>query len=81
MLYDTLEKKIAFISTKGNIVTFKSKQYVSSRAHSQLIVDQIQNQRNKVRILGLHVDSIWFDDLNQLLEAIDWATMRRWHSD
>jgi hypothetical protein len=81
MLYDTLEKKMAFISTKGNIVTFKSKQYLSSRAHSQLIVDQIQNQENKVRILGLHVDSIWFDDLNQLIAAIDWPTMELWHTD
>lgn len=82
--YDTEEKRIKFVKKKGNLVTFKEKFYPNgtlNQGFNQVAVTGFKKDKSgAVKIIGFGHDSLWYDSMNDLLEAIDWEQMEKWHS-
>ncbi len=81
--YDTEEKRIKFVKKKGNLVTFKEKFYPNGTANQgfeQVLVTGFKKDKSgAVRIIGFGHDSLWYDSMDELLEAINFKTMEVWH--
>jgi len=76
--YNTDKKKINFLSKKGNIVTFKNR--INGRW--QAVVTKLEKSRksDKVKLHGeLGFETRWFDDIDDLIDAIDWDFMEDSH--
>ena len=82
--YDTEEKRIKFVKKKGNLITFKEKFYPNgtlNQGFSQVAVTGFKKDKSgAVKIIGFGHDSLWYDSMNDLLEAIDFEQMEKWHS-
>lgn len=73
--YATYKQKEAFIRKKRNIVTFKN--------GKQVITAGVTRDRptGAVQLDGeFGYTSKWYNSMKDLLDAVDWAKMRRWHS-
>ena len=81
--YDTTEKRIATLKKKGNIITFKELFYprgTSEKGFSQILVEGLEkNKGGAVKIIGFTRDTKWFDTITDLIEAVDWDLMEKWH--
>lgn len=84
MLYDTDEKKMKAIKKKGNIITFKwpfHPRGTANKNHTQIIVTGIRKERSgAIKIEGRGYDSDWYDNTNDLFDAIDWEWMEKAHT-
>ncbi|CAN5728212.1 hypothetical protein BH11BAC7_BH11BAC7_21210 [soil metagenome] len=80
-LYDTNEKRIAFLKKEGNIVTFKKPVKWKEREFSQILISRLEESKAGVKVIGMYRDSPLYKRIDQLLKAIDWELMERWHSD
>jgi hypothetical protein len=80
-LYDTREKRIAFLNKEGSIITFKKEGYTVGRNKFQLIIKKLHTHKGKIMVEGLHGYSVCFKDIEALIMAIDWSQMERWHAD
>jgi hypothetical protein len=83
-IYDSKEKKLKAVRKKGNIITFKKKFYpfgTSGNPYSQIAVKYIEKSQGHVKIVGHGIDSNWYDSMDDLLNAIDWEKMEKWHSE
>lgn len=82
--YDTLEKRIAFVKEKGNIVTFKEQFYPNgtlNQGFTQIAITGFKKDKSgAAQIIGFGHDSLWYASMNNLLDAIDWEKMEEWHS-
>lgn len=85
MNYDTTEKRTKFLKKKGSIITFKKPFYPNGTANGsrqQIIVIRLNRSRDgSVKIEGNYYDSNWYDNLNDLIDSIDWEWMESAHSD
>lgn len=83
MLYETEEKKLAFLQKKGNIVTFKEPFFpwgMDGESRTQIVVSQIRKDKSgSVKIIGPFYDTGWYKSMNDLLTTIDWQWMERAH--
>lgn len=79
--YDTEAKRIKFVRTKGNIVTFKKPFRWMGVDYSQIAVTGFEKQRGSVKIVGFGRDTPWFKSMKELLDAVDWNLMEGWHSE
>ena len=79
-LYDTREKKLNFIRTRGNIITFKEPS--SPRGATQIIVDEFvdEEESGEVKIEGPWCGTPWHRNVDELLDAIDWEWMEAAHT-
>jgi len=78
MKYSSLEKKIETLKTEGNIITFKSPFYWKGDSFIQILVSELLISGHKVKvIIGKGRDTKWFDDINELIESVDWEWMER----
>ncbi len=76
--YNTKQKKLDAVRTKGNIITFKDKFYPKGKAnpgHRQIIVQRLQKEKAGCKIIGEFYNSDWYDSLDDLLDAVDWQLM------
>jgi hypothetical protein len=81
MKYSTLEKKIKTLHTEGNIITFKSPFYWKGDPFIQILVSELLISGHKVKLIGKGRDTKWFDDIEELIESVDWEWMDRNHLD
>lgn len=72
--FNTLEKKLKALKTKGKIITFK-KPLPGSKSYQVIVQKVIKDKEGSVKIEGTCHDSPWFKDLNHLLKAVDWKFM------
>ena len=79
--YDTKAKRIAFVKTKGNIVTFKKPFRWKDRDFEQILVHGIEKSKGSIKIVGFTRDSPWYKSMDELLKAIDWKQMEEMHED
>lgn len=83
--YDTLEKKIATVKKKGNIITFKERFFPRGTANQgfiQILVTGFKKDKSgAVKIEGRAFDSNWYTNINELIEAVDFKLMGDWHDD
>lgn len=77
--YDTQDKQIKALKKKGNIITFKNKFRFLGSAYSQITVTGFEKSRQTgyVKIIGFGRDTPWFANMEQLINAVDWAWMDR----
>jgi hypothetical protein len=83
-LYDTDEKKLKAIKTKGNLITFKKPFYprgTSEQGFTQIMVTGIRKEKSgAIKIEGFGRDSDWYKNVNQLFDAINWEWMESAHA-
>lgn len=83
-LYDTHEKKLKTIKTKGNIITFKKTFYprgTANQGYTQILVTGLKKDKSgAVKIEGQWYDSDWYKNMDDLLNAINWEWMEQVHS-
>lgn len=92
-LYDTKEKRIAFLKKKGSLITFKEPFYPAGTAggskvqvistgvkYNKRINGRSLKNTEEIKIVGQTTDSPWFKNMDALLEAIDWEKMEAYHS-
>lgn len=81
-LYDTNEKKLKAIR-KGSILTFKEPFYPKGTAnggYTQIAVTGIRKEKSgAIKLIGFGHDSPWYENENQLIEALDWEWMEAAH--
>ncbi|MBI1781660.1 MAG: hypothetical protein HYR66_09865 [Sphingobacteriales bacterium] len=79
--YDTMQKKINFASKKGSILTFKKPIGINGEWKSQILSKGLKKNRKTgaVKIIGHAYDSPWYKNMNELIEAMDWDQMAKWH--
>ena len=79
MKYDTNIKRIRFIR-KGKIITFKQKQRLpNGREFKQMLIRKVTKNRDgsvEIDSLGTY---IYYPTMKDLIKAIDWSWMERWH--
>ena len=84
MKYDTLEKKIATVKKKGNIITFKETFFPRGTANQgfiQILVRGFKKEKSgAVKIEGGGYDSNWHKNMDDLISAVNWEQMEVWHS-
>ena len=80
-LYDTKEKRAKFVRKRGNIVTFKKPFNWKGEFFTQIMVGYLEKSQGHVKINGFARDSNWYESIDDLLDAIDWAQMEKWHGD
>jgi hypothetical protein len=82
--YDTQEKRKKFIRKKGNIITFKKPFYPGGTAdgsRDQIVTNGIEKDPSgAIKIIGLFYDSNWYQNFDELLDAINWDWMEKAHS-
>ena len=82
--YDTQEKKMKFLTKKGNIITFKKPFFPNGTANesrTQIVTKGIsKDPSGAVKIIGSFYDGTWYKNIDELLEAIDWDWMEEAHS-
>ena len=80
--YNTQNKRIKFLKTKGNIISFK-KPFIDyhGESHTQVLIKGLEKDRrtDAVKVIGLAWDSEWFDDMDELVQAVDWEYMEKVH--
>ena len=69
--YKTKKQKIETLSNKGNIITFKKKY-----KPSQVIVSSLIKNKKAVRIVGVVYSSYWYENMDKLINAVDWKWMQ-----
>ncbi|HLG34800.1 MAG TPA: AAA family ATPase, partial [Bacteroidia bacterium] len=83
-LYDTDEKKLKAIKTKGNLITFKKPFYprgTSEQGFTQIMVTGIRKEKSgAIKIEGFGRDSDWYKSEKQLIDAINWDWMESAHA-
>lgn len=84
MKYDTLEKKIATVKKKGNIITFKKPYYPRGTANQgfiQILITGIKKEKSgAIKLEGMGRDSDWYKSIDELIQAVDFEQMEAWHS-
>jgi hypothetical protein len=81
-LYDTFNKKLKAVKTKGNIITFKKTFYprgTANQGYRQILVEEIGKDRGAIRIEGPFYNSDWYDNIGKLINAVDWDWMEEAH--
>jgi len=82
-LYDSKQKQLKFLKRKGNIITFKNPIYpwgTSGESRNQIIVYSLEVSRDgAARIIGSSYDTDWYNDIDKLLNDIDWHWMEEAH--
>tara|TARA_B110001454_G_C12352662_1_gene280901 strand:- start:187 stop:477 length:291 start_codon:yes stop_codon:yes gene_type:complete len=95
MLYDTIEKRRKFVSTRGNIITFKEKQEVIFKRvavqefpsfvgklgfTSQILINKIINEDNNFQIFNVFGQgSEPCESVDEMIENVDWEFMEESH--
>lgn len=84
-LYNTKAKRLAYLNKEGHILTFKKSFNYNGKSLSQIIVKKLEtNHKKQVRILGyglpIAVNSPWYENINMLIDAIDWKWMEESHA-
>lgn len=79
--YNTLQKKINFASKKGSILTFKKPIGINGEWKRQILSKGLEKSRRTgaVKIIGHAYDSPWYSNMNELIDAMDWEQMEKWH--
>lgn len=79
--YDTMQKKINFASKKGSILTFKKPIGINGEWKPQILSKGLEKSRKTgaVKIIGHAYDSPWYKNMDELIEAMDWDQMAKWH--
>lgn len=79
--YNTRQKRIKFVSTKGSILTFKKPIGIKGESKPQILSRGLEKSRKTgaVKIIGPFYDSPWYSSMDELLDAMDWEQMARWH--
>mgnify|MGYP001563009726 CR=1 FL=1 len=81
-LYNTQQKRIDFASKKGNLLTFKTPITWKGESKKQIINYGLEKDRKAgaVKIIGFGYDSPWYNSMKELIDAMDWEQMAKWHS-
>lgn len=81
-IYDTQQKKIDFASKKGNLLTFKKPISWKGESKKQIINYGLEKDRKSgaIKIIGFGYDSPWYKSMKELIDAMDWEQMSKWHS-
>ena len=79
--YDTYSKRLKTVRKKGNIITFKKPFRWMGTDYLQILSQGIRKQQGHFKIVGSSRDSDWYDSMEDLIEAVDWDLMERWHED
>lgn len=79
--YDTHEKRLKTVRKKGNIITFKKPFRWMGTEYIQILSYGIQKQNGHVKIVGAGRDSDWYDNIDELIKAVDWDLMEAWHTE
>ena len=81
-IYNTQQKKIDFASKKGNLLTFKKPISWKGESKKQIINYGLEQDRKSgaIKIIGFGYDSPWYKSINELIDAMDWEQMSKWHS-
>ncbi len=78
-----IEKRINFLKKPGNIVTFKKQFFprgTSDQGYWQILVTGFSKDKSgAVKILGRAFDTPWYKSIDELLDAVDWESMSRFH--
>ena len=81
MRYDTKEKKINFLQKEGNIITFKTPFNWKGDPFSQILISEFIESKNKVKIIGFGRDTKWYNDIDELIDSVNWEWMESNHGD
>lgn len=81
-IYNTQQKKIDFASKKGNLLTFKKPISWKGESKRQIINYGLEKDRKSgaIKIIGFGYDSPWYKNMKELIDAMDWEQMAKWHS-
>jgi len=79
--YDTLQKRIDFASKKGSILTFKKPIGINGEQKRQILSKGLEKSKRTgaVKIIGHAYDSPWYKNMDELIDAMDWEQMTKWH--
>ena len=84
-IYNTLEKRIATVKKKGNIITFKETFFprgTANQGFTQILVTGFRKDKSgAVKIEGRAFDSNWYSSINDLIDAVDFELLGEWHED
>ena len=77
--FDTLNKKIKFLSKKGNIVTFKDPFLWRGKKHKQILITKLikNKKRDNVYLEGYARDTPSYKNVNELIKKVDWKWMEK----
>lgn len=79
--YDTETKRIKFIKTKGNLITFKKPFRWKGDDFKQILVSGFEKSKGSVKVIGFGRDTPWYSSMEELIQAIDWDLMEGWHEE
>lgn len=75
-MYGSKAKRVAAVKKKGNIITFKERfAYGNGNARQIIVMGFKKTKSGAVKIIGRYYDSPWYDNIDQLLKAVDWEFM------
>lgn len=78
--YDTKDKRVAFVKRKGNIITFKESFFWKGKSFTQILVEELEiHDGGAVKVIGFTRDTKWYNNIDELIEAIDWDWMEAAH--
>jgi hypothetical protein len=81
MRYDTKEKRIKTLKKVGNIITFKTPIIWKGDPFSQILISEFIESKNKVKIIGFGRDTKWYENIDELIDSVDWEWMEKNHGD
>ena len=80
-LYDTREKRLKTLKQKGNIITFKVPFMWKGVSYSQIDITHFKVEKSGAcMIIGYTRDTPRFETIDNLISAIDWDIMEKWHA-
>ena len=81
MRYDTEEKRINFLKKEGNIITFKTPFNWKGDSYTQILIKEFLESNGNVKLIGFGRDTKWYNNIDELIDSVDWECMESNHGD
>jgi hypothetical protein len=77
--FDTTEKQVKAIKTKGLILTFKKPVKWKGEEYKQIVIEKgsVRKENKKYCFSTSHFDSQWCSSLEELADLIDWKDFEK----